>query len=96
MQELNIKARKKSRKLALQALYQWQLTHADLHHIQAQFLAHPDNSDIDTEYFKQLVMHVINGVEKIDSTFVSYLDRDLAEINPVELAVLRLGTYELI
>ena len=95
MSALNIKARKKARKLALQALYQWQLTHAEFNQVQAQFLAHPDNGDMDRDYFKQLVMQVINSVETIDATFLPFLDRDILEINPVELTILRLGTYEL-
>jgi len=96
MSALNIKARKKSRKLALQAIYQWQLTNAELHAVQAQFLAHPDNADIDSAYFKQLVAHVINDVNGIDNTFKPYLDRDIEALNPIELAILRLGTYELL
>lgn len=95
MAALNIRARKKARSLALQALYQWQLTENQPHHILAQFLAHPDNQDIDREYFKQLVSQAIAQVDEIDKVFSPFLDRDITEVSPIELAILRLSSFEL-
>jgi len=95
MSTINIKARKKSRMLAMQAIYQWQITHDDLANIQAQFLSHTDNQDIDREYFKKIVSGVINTSEKLDQAYQTYLDRDILDITPVELSILRLSTYEL-
>lgn len=95
MSAINIKARKKARKLALQAIYQWQLTNADLATIQAQFLAHADNQDVDRDYFKQLVMGVMQTTAQIDDLYAPFLDRALVEVSPIELAILRMASYEL-
>lgn len=95
MSSLNIKARKKARMLAMQAIYQWQLTQDDINNIQAQFLSHSDNQDIDRDYFRKIVSGIVNGNTSIDETYKPFLDRDIAEITPVELAILRLSSYEL-
>ena len=95
MSAVNIKARKKARKLALQAIYQWQLTNDELANIQAQFLAHMDNQDADRDYFKLLVNGVMQSADQIDDLYASFLDRDLKDVSPIELAILRLASFEL-
>ena len=49
----------------------------------------------DLEYFEELVHKVIAQRETIDEALVPHLDRDLASVDPVERAILRLATYEL-
>ena len=44
-------ARRKARRYALQALYQWQLAGATLSDIEAQFLAANDMQKVDRTYF---------------------------------------------
>ena len=45
------KARGKSRRLAMQAIYQWQMTGDSIAGIKQQFLEENDSTKIDVEYF---------------------------------------------
>ncbi|EQL39034.1 transcription antitermination protein NusB [Pseudomonas aeruginosa VRFPA03] len=88
-------ARRKARSLAVQALYSWQIAGQPLHEIEAQFRTDNDFSEVDGAYFHEILHGVPRQKSELDSTFEPCLDRPLAEIDPVELAILRLSTYEL-
>lgn len=92
----SFKARKKARTLAMQAIYQWEMSGNELHVIELQFMEHNDFSKIDGEYFKSLLYGVPNYLNDIDSAFQPYLDRGVNELTPIELAVLRLAVFELL
>jgi len=89
------RARKQSRKAAVQALYQWQMTAQDLNDIERQFVEENANSKMDFEYFTQILHQVPSQVSELDGLIKPYVDRTMDEINPVELAILRLGAFEL-
>ncbi len=89
------RARSKARRLALQALYQWQLSGNELQDIEKQFLAEQDFSNADQEYFRELFFGVARRVDELDAHFAGALDRPINEVDPIERALLRLGTYEL-
>ena len=89
-------ARKKARRFAVQALYQWQMTGANLTDIEAQFHAENDFKKTDTEYFHMLLHGVPTNVNEVDEGFEKYLDRDKKDLDQVELAILRVGIYELL
>ncbi len=84
-----------ARRCAAQALYQWQVTGQQPSQIAAQFLADEDLNKADPDYFRELVYQVPARVEEIDAALASLLDRPLALVDPVERAILRLGSYEL-
>jgi transcription antitermination protein NusB len=88
-------ARRKARSLALQAVYQWQLNVDSVANIKIQFLDKINSNKVDATYFIDLLDGVIRNVEVIDNIIVPFLDRKLKELDPVELAVMRLATYEL-
>lgn len=95
----NLKARKKARQLLMQALYQWQMTGMDLYSIQMQFhqmneMTNP--AKCDTEYFDTLFYKITKNLTETDAAFEPYLDRKLNDLNPIELSIIRLGTYELL
>lgn len=91
-----ISARHRARELALQAIYQWQFTLDPVQVIEAQFSDKiKPKSHIDKEYFINLLRGVIEFKDIIDKYMLEFSDRSLEELNPVELAVLRLGIYEL-
>ena len=90
------KARSKARRLALQAIYQWQFTNNPTAEIDKQFTQECNPKKIDTEYFSELLTGVINNIAKLDEQIESYSDRLLKDINPIELAILRIAIYELI
>ena len=89
-------ARKKARKFAVQALYQWQMTGANLSEIETQFQVENDFKKTDSEYFHEMLHGVPSCVMEIDEAFVKYLDRDKKDLDQVELAILRLGIFEMI
>lgn len=89
------KARHKARRLATQALYTWQVSGQDLADIDLQYREDRDMSKLDEEYFVELLHQVPKFVAELDEAFESSLDRPIDEVDPVERAVLRLGTYEL-
>ena len=93
---MNITARRKARRLALQALYQWQLSQQPIAEIQAQFHTHQNMKVIDVDYFDELLQQISAQQEQIDQQFSQFLDRAMSALNPVELSILRIACYELL
>ncbi|WP_126456156.1 transcription antitermination factor NusB [Sulfuriflexus mobilis] len=89
------KARSKARRNAVQALYQWQLTGADVSTIEEQFLVEHDMANVDVDYFRELLREVPLHLHELDDHLIEYLDRPIDEVDPVERAILRMSTYEL-
>jgi N utilization substance protein B len=87
--------RKKARRYAVQAIYQWQLSGDPIKDIEFQFLESINAKKVDIEYFQDLVVNTLTKVTELDEKIVPSLDRDIGEVNPVELAILRLACYEL-
>lgn len=87
--------RHQARRLAVQAIYQWHYNEALPEDVINEFLSTPQEFDFDQTYFKALVLGVITHAASLDQTFGEFLSRDIKELTPVELAVLRLATYEL-
>jgi N utilization substance protein B len=88
--------RHRARRLAIQALYQWQVTRLDIAEIEQQFRAEGENANADLDYFGELLRGTVAHVDDIDKELTQVIDRPLAEVDQVERAILRLGTYELI
>ncbi|MDT7525840.1 MULTISPECIES: transcription antitermination factor NusB [Idiomarinaceae] len=88
-------ARRKARKLAIQAIYSWQLSQNSMSDIEAQFLTDNDTSKIDVDYFLALVRGVAGQSNSLDQAVEPFLDRPLKDLDQVERAVLRLAAYEL-
>ncbi len=87
--------RTRARRLAMQALYQWDLSGSDLAAIEVQFHAEEDFGKADRDYFHELLHQVPARMDEIDAAYAPGLDRPVRELDPVERAVLRLATYEL-
>ncbi|GMT40884.1 MAG: N utilization substance protein B [bacterium] len=85
-----------ARRAAIQALYQWEMTQQPRLEIEKYFLADDRLKKTDNAYFQELVREIPRLVEDIDSSLLPYIDRDIALIDPIEKAVLRLAAYELI
>ncbi|BAN46410.1 transcription antitermination factor NusB [Metapseudomonas resinovorans] len=90
-----IAARRQARSLAMQALYSWHIAGQALNEIEAQFRVDNDFSTVDGAYFHEILHGVPRLKTEIDAAFLPCLDRALEEVDPVELAILRLSTYEL-
>lgn len=89
------KARNRARRLAVQALYEWQMTGTSEAEIKSRFLDDKKDKTVDKIYFKELIAGVIDNASELDETITPLLTRPLAEIDRVEHAILRLSTYEL-
>ena len=87
--------RKKARNVLVQALYQWQMASGSSSDIEAQFRA-DNTAKIDWDFFHEAVVHILNKTEEVDQTFSEELDRKLNQLDPIELALLRLGSFELL
>ncbi len=84
-----------ARKLALQALYRWQLNAAPWQDLVQEFTEAEDMPRADADYFPALVDGVWNGREELDSRLASFADREPRLLDPVERAVLLIALYEL-
>jgi transcription antitermination protein NusB len=89
------RARSRARRYAVQALYQWQLAGQNVADIEKQFVVEHDMTGGDLEYFSELLHQVPRYLEEIDEHLRPFLDRSIKEVDPVERAILRIGTYEL-
>lgn len=89
------RARSRARRLALQGLYQWQLSGSEANDIVRELLASQNTKDTDLEYFETLLRRSIAMSTVLEDTYGGNLDRPLQQLDPIERAVLLLGTYEL-
>lgn len=92
--KVHLAQRRKARKLVLQATYQWQMTAADSTEIEAQFRAEYTGKT-DWDYFHDVFTGILFQVIELDGYIIPYLDRDIKTLDPVEKALLRMGTFEL-
>lgn len=89
-------ARTNARQAAVQALYQWQMTGQTLRLIEIQFAEEDWLKDAQKSYFSELLHGVPEHLKVIDETLNQFTDREIDLVDPVERAILRLGTYELL
>lgn len=95
MEKQSISGKRRARKLALQALYQWLMSGSDLHEIEAQFRIVNNMERVDGDYFCCLLHGVPAHVDALENSFAPFLDREVSGLNPIELTVLRIGSFEL-
>jgi N utilization substance protein B len=88
--------RKRARRRALQAIYQWQITAQDASEILSQFKAAQDMKGVDEEHLEELLRGVISRQEELDQALQPFLDRPFGQVDQMERAVLRIGAYELL
>lgn len=87
--------RREARNFALQAIYQWQMAGSSLTEIELEFRTDQDLSRTDIELFTELLHGIPAQVSTLDDQIAPCLDRALKDLDPIELAVLRIGTFEL-
>ncbi len=92
---LDLQARSRARRRALQALYAWQLSGSPIDAVIEQFRHEQDMQVADLEYFEDLLHGVAKHVDALDSCLRPHLDREVAQVDPIERAVLRIAAYEL-
>ena len=75
------------------------MTSQDPAEIEGQFLADRlagDTPAVDLGFFRELLHGVVGTVEKLDRRIEPLLDRPVAQVDPVECAILRIGAFELL
>ncbi len=87
--------RTKARHHAVQAIYQWQVAGHDVSEVDSQFLDAEDLNSFEVDYFKDLLHGVPANLAELDAELKHCVDRSIESVDPVERAILRLGTYEM-
>lgn len=85
-----------SRRLALQALYQWQLGGHTTDELLAQFIEDDNWHKVDKDYFVDLVSETISQNEALRETIEPYLNLSQDQIDPIENAILLYASYEIL
>jgi N utilization substance protein B len=87
--------RRRARRRALQALYQWQMTAQPVAEIFTQFKNEQDFSLVDEAFFVELVEGVTTSVKDLEAVLNTLLDRSLEHLDVMERVILSLGAWEL-
>jgi N utilization substance protein B len=90
-----VSQRSMTRRVAVQALYQWSVNPQDTYLIEKQFYEEGWLSGTDRSWFKDILNQVTQDVALLDDIYAPFLDRSVKLINPVERSILRLAVYEL-
>ena len=93
--EPSSRERSVARKLALQALYRWQINECSWQDLVQEFSGAEDMPRADREYFRELVEAVSGSRAALDEQLGTWIDRPPAQLDPVEHAILLIGLYEL-
>ena len=86
--------RRKARRLVLQALYQWLMSGSDPLVISKQY-REETLGKVDWNYFEEVFSEIPGATQKLNESLEPLLDRELAALDPIEKALLYLGTFEL-
>lgn len=88
-------ARRRSRELVLQGLYQWFLSGSDVTTV-AQHIREQDEFDkCDAAHFDAVLHGCIDNASTLDQVLVNHLDRPLNELSPIEHGILLIAGFEL-
>jgi N utilization substance protein B len=88
-------ARVLARKLALQALYRWQLNRGPWQDLMREFELAEDSPRADREFFESLVRGACEQHEQLDAELSGWCDIPASQLDPVEHAALLIGLREL-
>jgi N utilization substance protein B len=93
-------ARRRARELALQGLYEWLLSKDSGNQNAGAIDAHVRETAgfdrADAAHFDILLHGVMKDPERLRTIISPHLDRPMAELSPIEHAVLLIGTFELV
>jgi len=88
-------ARRRSREIALQGLYEWLVSGTDAGVIDAHMREQDGFDKADRAHFDALLHGCIAEASGLDGVLAKFVDRKTTELSPVEHAVLMIGAYEL-
>ncbi len=88
-------ARTRARELLLQALYQKQVAEHSTDELVSQFHEQVAYDRVDKEFFDELLPAISDAQDDLEKTIDEIIDRPLKQLDPVELAILLIGVFEL-
>jgi len=91
----NRSPRHRAREFALQGLYEWLLNQEDAAVIIEHIRQAHGFDKADSEHFVALLSGTIRNAESLQTELAPLLDRSLAELSPIEHAILLIGAFEL-
>lgn len=92
---VDLAARSRARRRAVQALYAWQVGGNRMTSVIEEFRHEQDMEIADLDYFEASLRGVEAHLDELDTGLRVHLDREVAQVDPIERAVLRLAAYEL-
>jgi len=91
----NMEGRRGSRRMLVQALYQYQISaHSEAELIE-QFKSLSDFKRINRKHFKTLLAESLADLDALDAAISDWADRPVEQLDPVERAVLWMGLTEM-
>ena len=87
--------RRKSRELVLKAVYRGMMNASEIKQVLADMKDDPEYLKADEDYFKALLQGVTGKLSELDQQISAFIDRNLDELSPVEHAILRISSFEL-
>jgi N utilization substance protein B len=88
-------ARRRSREIALQGLYEWLVSGAEASVIDAHMHELEGFEKVDSAHFDALLHGCIAEASGIDAVLARHVDRKTSLLSPIEHGVLMIGVYEL-
>ena len=88
-------ARRRSRELALQGLYEWLVSGAEAGVVDAHMREQDGFDKCDAAHFDRLLAGCIGEAGELDIVLTRHVDRKTAHLSPIEHGVLMIGAYEL-
>lgn len=87
--------RRRSREVALQGLYEWLVSGAEVSLIEAHMREQDEYAKCDLAHLDALLHGCIAEAAALDEVLARHVDRKTTELSPVEHGVLMIGAYEL-
>lgn len=91
----NAGARTRARELMVQALYQKQIAGHSTSELLSQFHEQVAYARVDQAFFDEQFPAISDGQDDLEKKIDVLIDRPLEQLDPVELAILLIGVYEL-
>lgn len=90
----SFKGRERARRFAMQALYGWHIAKHDIKDVEKFYRADRNPKNYDEDYFIHLIRSIADQTTELDTELAIHSDRAINELDPIELAILRIATFE--
>jgi transcription antitermination protein NusB len=88
-------ARRRSREIALQGLYEWLISRADAGEIDSHMREQEGFGQCDVMHYDALLHGCIRESAALDEALSRHIERRASDLSPIEHGALMIGTYEL-